>query len=74
MTRCGCASRGDTWTRRTRATQWLDADRVVLVGHGLHSYDGPALFECRLSTGSCRYRVTLPDNVNTVAGENGGRG
>jgi hypothetical protein len=57
-----------------RTSQWLDADRVVLAGHGLHSYDGPALFECRLSTGSCRYRVTLPDNVNTVAGENGGRG
>jgi hypothetical protein len=57
-----------------RTSQWLDADRVVLAGHGLHSYGGPALFDCRLSTGECRYVVTLPDNVNTVAGETGGRG
>jgi hypothetical protein len=57
-----------------RTSQWLDADRVVLAGHGPHSSDGPALFTCRLSTGACRHLVTLPDNVNTVAAENGGRG
>jgi hypothetical protein len=67
--------------------QWLDADRLAITGVRPHvppcsaspggcatTHDDPDLMVCRLSTGSCRFVVTLPDNRNTLAGQHGGRG
>ncbi len=42
-------------------TQWLDADRVVLVGADPNDdFLGTELLVCRLSTGGCRLAVRLP--------------
>jgi hypothetical protein len=47
-------------------TQWLDPDRVVLVG--TDSHDGTDLVVCRLSTGRCQVAVRIPDaNFNFTA-------
>jgi hypothetical protein len=43
---------------RLTLTQWLDPDRVVLVG--TDSHDGNDLVVCRLSTGSCQRAVRVP--------------
>lgn len=40
-------------------TQWLDPDRVVLVG--TNSHDGHDLVVCRLSTGRCQVAVHIPN-------------
>jgi hypothetical protein len=52
-------------------TQWLDPDRVVLVG----SDSDRDLFVCRLSTGRCRLavRITDPDHF-TEPGPTGTHG
>jgi hypothetical protein len=50
-------------------TQWLDADRVVLVD--TDSDDGTDLLVCRLSTGRCRLAVRLPDANYTEPGPAG---
>jgi hypothetical protein len=47
-------------------TQWLDADRVVLVD--TDSADGTDLLVCRLSTGHCRLAERLPDANYTEPG------
>lgn len=46
-------------------TQWLDADRVVL----LDDYDdGTDLVTCRLSTGACRVSLSIRNRTVTAAG------
>jgi hypothetical protein len=53
-------------------TQWLDADRVVLVGpHSYGGADGTELLVCRLSTGGCRLAVRFPDANYTEPGPAG---
>jgi hypothetical protein len=47
-----------------KLTQWLDRDRVVLVGNYSH---GTGLLVCRLSTGSCRVDVRIADAVGVTA-------
>ena len=44
-------------------TQWLDPDRVVLVG--TNSHDGHDLVVCRLSTGRCQVAVHIPNTTRT---------
>jgi hypothetical protein len=48
-----------------KLTQWLDRDRVVLVGNYSH---GTGLLVCRLSTGSCRVAVRMADAYVTAPG------
>jgi hypothetical protein len=50
-------------------TQWLDPDRIVLIGAGPGS--STDLFVCRLSTGSCRRDVRFPDVSYTEPGPAG---
>ena len=50
-------------------TQWLDADRVVLVD--TDSADGTDFLVCRLSTGRCRLAARLPDANYTEPGPTG---
>ena len=46
-------------------TQWLDPDRVVLVGTDSH-HDND-LVVCRLSTGRCQVTVRIPDAIHNFA-------
>jgi hypothetical protein len=48
-----------------KLTQWLDRERVVLVGNDSH---GAVLLVCRLSTGSCRLAVRIADDIYTAPG------
>jgi hypothetical protein len=53
-------------------TQWLDADRVVLVApHSYSGADGTELLVCRLSTGGCRLAARFPDANYTEPGPAG---
>ena len=57
---------------RLAITQWLDADRVVLVApHSYGGADGAELLVCRLSTGGCRLAVRLPGANYTEPGPAG---
>ncbi len=53
-------------------TQWLDADRIVLVGADpTDDSRGTELLVCRLSTGGCRLAVRLPGASYTEPGPAG---
>jgi hypothetical protein len=63
---------GDRSSDALAITQWLDADRVVLVGpHSYGGADGTELLVCRLSTGVCRLAVRFPDANFTEPGPAG---
>jgi hypothetical protein len=63
---------GDRTSDALAITQWLDADRVVLVGpHSYGGADGTELLVCRLSTGGCRLAVRFPDANYTEPGPAG---
>lgn len=56
---------GDRHLDGLTLTQWLDADRVVLVGNDSH--DGNDLVVCRLSTGRCQVAVRPDANAAFTA-------
>lgn len=63
---------GDRTSDALAITQWLDADRVVLVApHSYGGADGTELLVCRLSTGGCRLAVRFPDANFTEPGPAG---
>jgi hypothetical protein len=63
---------GDRTSDALAITQWLDADRVVLVApHSYGGADGTELLVCRLSTGGCRLAVRFPDANYTEPGPAG---
>jgi hypothetical protein len=63
---------GDRTSDALAITQWLDADRVVLVGpHSYGGADGTELLVCRLSTGGCRLAARFPDANYTEPGPAG---
>jgi hypothetical protein len=63
---------GDRTSDALAITQWLDADRVVLVApHSYSGADGTELLVCRLSTGGCRLAASFPDANYTEPGPAG---
>jgi hypothetical protein len=63
---------GDRTSDALAISQWLDADRVVLVApHSYSGADGTELLVCRLSTGGCRLAARFPDANYTEAGPAG---
>jgi hypothetical protein len=63
---------GDRSSDALALTQWLDADRVVLVApHSYGGADGTELLVCRLSTGGCQLAARFPDANFTEPGPAG---